>query len=89
MKREPKITGDELLAAVEEARQAVNTNVLSSRPPGAFTVFEYIGDSGTPRQTASEQLNKLVRNGIYEQFMVSIIDKQGKRRAVAMYRKKK
>jgi len=88
MKRPPKITQDELQAAIEQARQAVHADVLTTRPPGAFTIYEYIGTSQLSRQTAHGQLKKLVRQGTHEQVMVSEVDTRGRRVVMAMYRKK-
>lgn len=77
-----------LQAAAEEARCSVHGDILPARPPGAITIYDYMGATPMPRQTAHGQLKRLVASGAWEQVMVYERDSQGRRVVMAMYRKK-
>ncbi len=87
MSRAPKITENELFAAISEAHAcAINRGV--QRPPGAFTMDEYCFNLKIARSTAREHIALLLQNGTHERISAYYVNDMGRPIKTSMYRKK-
>lgn len=74
--------------AIREARRSSSQGILSRRPPGSFTLSEFVAETGMPVGTASGLLRRLVIQRKYEKFRVYLADGNARLRAMNVYRKK-
>ncbi len=74
--------------AIEEARDEINAGIFPSRPPGAFSLAEYVEVAKIPQETARGQLTRKVVMGDYEKIKVWHVDHGGCLKPILMYRKK-